>query len=88
MFLKIFRNISCVRAARNNVATFCNIVGHNVAATMCPRFAGAVDSLVVVTFRAARVTTVFLKTTPTQKLTTTKAVSVPGFRPFASPSEK
>ena len=22
MFLKIFRNISCVRAARNNVATF------------------------------------------------------------------
>ena len=24
MFLKIFRNISCVRAARNNVATICH----------------------------------------------------------------
>ena len=39
------RNISCVRAARNNVAAFLprtgNIAGHNVTATMCPRFAGA-----------------------------------------------
>ena len=24
MFLKIFRNISCVRGARNNVAAFCH----------------------------------------------------------------
>ena len=45
MFLKIFKNISCVRAARNNVAALIlqrtgNIAGHNVAATMSPRFAG------------------------------------------------
>ena len=36
-------HISCVRAARNNVASFLprtgNIAGHNVAATMWPRFA-------------------------------------------------
>ena len=40
MFLKIFRNISCVRAARNGVAAFRQ--GRATSQdTMCPRFAGA-----------------------------------------------
>ena len=47
-FLKMFRNISCVR--RRGAQQCClvlprtgNIAGHNVAATMCPRFARALD---------------------------------------------
>ena len=42
MFLKIFRNISCVRAARNSVASFCHgrATSQDVAPTM-PRFVRA-----------------------------------------------
>ena len=42
MFLKIVRNISCVRATMlPRLARTGNIAGHNAAATMCSRFAGA-----------------------------------------------
>ena len=50
MFLETFRNI-CVCAARNNVAPPVlprtgNIAGHNVAATMCPRFAETLHNMI------------------------------------------